>query len=171
VRDKGIVELSGAWSSIRQDIQKAHLLIVGPVERQDPVPPGILRLLQSDDRVHFTGKVEDVFPFYSVMDILALPTYREGFPNVPLEAAAMGLPVVATRVPGCIDAIVDGETGTLVAPGSARELEDALRRYIADPTLRVVHGTNGRGRVLESFRPEMVWESVHSEYVQLLRGD
>jgi glycosyltransferase involved in cell wall biosynthesis len=170
VRDKGIVELTQAWRSIRKDNPALHLLIVGPVEAQDPVPSGILGALEADDRVHFSGRVQDVAPLYAAMDVLVLPTYREGFPNVPLEAAAMGLPVVATRVPGCVDAVVDGETGMLVAPRDPRELEEALKRYVAEPSLRRLHGKNARERVLERFRPEEIWRSVHSEYVNLLGG-
>jgi glycosyltransferase involved in cell wall biosynthesis len=170
VRDKGIVELALAWQSIRKDNPSVHLMIVGPAEPQDPIPPEILRALQNDNRVHFTGPVQDVPPLYAAMDLLVLPTYREGFPNVPLEAAAMALPVVATRVPGCVDAVVDGRTGTLVAPRDPNELEGALRRYIAEPALRELHGKNARQRVLEKFRQEDIWECVHTEYVNLLRG-
>src|SRR5260370_23786926 len=77
------------------------------------------------------------------MDIVALPTYREGFSNVALEAAAMALPIVATSVPGCIDAVRDGITGTLVAPRDPVALADALQRYLSDPDLRQRHGQAG----------------------------
>jgi glycosyltransferase involved in cell wall biosynthesis len=112
----------------------------------------------------------DTPQLYAAMDLVVLPTYREGFPNVPLEAAAMGLPVVATRVGGCIDAIVDGETGTLVPVRDAATLAAAIRLYLGDADLRRRHGEAGRARVLRDFRPEAIWEALHGEYMQLLEA-
>ncbi len=168
VRDKGIEELAGAWTALRDDFPSAHLVLVGPEEPQDPVSPASLALLRDDPRVHFIGSVDDPAAWYAAMDLVVLPTYREGFPNVPLEAAAMELPVVATRIPGCVDAVVDGVTGTLVPPRDAVALADAIRTYLADPALRVTHGTAGRRRVIEQFQQEAIWEAMYQEYCRLL---
>ncbi|MHC4406445.1 MAG: glycosyltransferase family 4 protein, partial [Planctomycetota bacterium] len=108
VRDKGVEELAEAYRLLRDRFPSLHLLIVGPFEPEDPVPPRVERLLRRDDRVHLVGHAADVPSFYAAMDVLVLPTYREGFPNVLLEAAAMTLPVVATKVCGCTDAVDDG---------------------------------------------------------------
>ncbi|HEX8431017.1 MAG TPA: glycosyltransferase, partial [Longimicrobium sp.] len=96
------------------------------------------------------------------------PTYREGFPNVPLEAAAMGLAVVATRIPGCIDAVADGETGTLVPAADAPALAGAVRAYLRDPAMRIAHGRAGRERTLRDFAQEAIWTALHAEYGRLL---
>ncbi|HXG09745.1 MAG TPA: glycosyltransferase family 4 protein [Gemmataceae bacterium] len=169
VRDKGIGELATAWQTLRRLFPALHLLLVGPFEPQDPVPPEVRALLENDPRVRLIGQVDDCLPFYAAMDLVVLPTYREGLPLVPLEAAAMSLPVVATRVPGCVDAVVDGVTGTLVPPRESAALAEAITAYVRDPELRRRHGRAGRERVLRDFRPEAVWEALYEEYVRLLR--
>ncbi|HEX5724472.1 MAG TPA: glycosyltransferase family 4 protein, partial [Longimicrobiaceae bacterium] len=157
VGDKGIVELVRAWASLREEFPGARLLLVGPWEARDPVAPEVRAALEGDPRVHLAGEDWDTPPLFAAMDLLALPTYREGFPNVLLEAAAMELPVVATRVPGCVDAVRDGETGTLVPARDAEALAGALARYLRDPALRAAHGRAGRARVLREFRREDLW--------------
>jgi glycosyltransferase involved in cell wall biosynthesis len=168
VREKGIVELTAAWKDVRDSHPRAHLLLVGPFEPQDPVPAEVERALRDDPRVHLAGEDWNTPSLYAAMDVVVLPTYREGFPNVPLEAAAMGLPVVATRIPGCIDAVADGRTGTLVPPRDAVALGRAMRAYIEDGDLRRQHGTEGRARVLGEFRQEALWEALYEEYAALL---
>ncbi len=165
-RDKGVLELSEAWARLRSD-PRLHLLVVGPQEMAG-VEPGVEERLRADERTHFAGVVHDVPPYYAAMDVVALPTYREGFPNVALEAAAMKLPIVGTRVPGCVDAVEDGRTGTLVEPRDAEGLATALRAYAQDPELRARHGRQARERVLQHFRPEAIWEQVRVEYGRLL---
>jgi glycosyltransferase involved in cell wall biosynthesis len=132
------------------------------------VPAEIESALRGDARVHLTGMDWNTPPLYASMDVLVLPTYREGFPNTPLEAAAMKLPVVATRIPGCVDAVADELTGILVPPGDPWSLAEAIRRYLGDETLRHGHGAAGRVRVLREFRQEALWEALHAEYERLL---
>lgn len=167
VRDKGIVELFEAWSELREEFPDLHLLMIGEPEPVDPVPLGLLDRLRGDARVHVAGSVKDVPSHYAAMDIVVLPTYREGFPNVLLEAAAMELPVVSTRVTGAVDAVVDGVTGTLVAPRDAQALAQAIRAYLHNPGLARSHGLAGRKRVLVHYRPEAIWTAQYDEYVRL----
>ncbi|HEX8272052.1 MAG TPA: glycosyltransferase family 4 protein [Longimicrobiaceae bacterium] len=168
VRDKGVAELAEAWRSLREAHPELHLLMVGPAEPQDPLPAAVLDALRADPRVHLAGMQPSAAPFYAIMDLLALPTYREGFPNALLEAGAMELPVVATRIPGCVDAVVEGVTGRLVEARDAAALEEALRGYVADPALRAAHGRAARRHVVESFGQEVIWEALDGVYRELL---
>jgi lipopolysaccharide/colanic/teichoic acid biosynthesis glycosyltransferase len=145
------------------------LLIVGSFESQDPIPAETEVMLREDPRIHLAGRVDDTSNLYAAMDILALPSYREGFGLVAVEAAAMAVPVVATRVPGCIDAVEDGVTGTLVPAYDGVALREAISRYLKDSELRRAHGQAGRARVERDFQPEAIWEALHVEYVRLLK--
>lgn len=168
VRDKGIVELLAAWKELSAEMPDLHLLVGGMAEERDALPPEVLDALRSDPRIHWKGHDWESPPLYAAMDVVALPTYREGFPNVPLETAAMGLPIVATRVTGCVDAVQDGVTGTLVPVRDAGALAAALRRYLNDPPLRAAHGRAGRERVLLAFRQPVIWRAILDEYRALL---
>lgn len=170
VRDKGMVELAEAWRHLREDYPQTHLLLVGDYEEQDPVPDAVRNLLNSDPRVHITGWLTDTAPYYAMMHLLVLPSYREGFPNTPLEAAAMELPVVATDIPGTRDAVENGKTGILVPPYDAEALAQAIHRYLDSPALRQQHGRAGRERVLQLFQQEILWQALYEEYVSLLRA-
>ena len=169
VRDKGIVELAEAWKSIRSEFPDTWLILAGPQEPQDPVSPEVIHSLENDARVVMPGNVSNPAVFYALADLVVLPTYREGFPNVPLEAAAMEVPVIATRIPGCSDAVEDGVTGTLVPSHDADALADAMRSYLMNPELRAKHGKAGRKRVVEQFQQEVIWEAMYQEYCRLLR--
>src|SRR5690606_35070492 len=106
------------------------LLLVGPEEAGDPVPPDALGALFAHPRVHRVELTEQMPTVYEALDVLVLPTYREGLPTVLLEAAAMQRPVVATAVTGCVDVVVHEQTGLLVAPRDAEALRAALLRYV-----------------------------------------
>ena len=158
VKDKGIVELKEAWQHLRDLFPSLYLLMVGSIEPHDPVPSHVLAQLQRDPRIRFTGMVQEMPLLYASIDILVLPTYREGFPNTPLEAAAMELPVVATRVDGCQEAVKDGITGLLVPPRKGQALAAAMQELLLDSEKRKQMGIAGRQRVLKNFRPEFIWE-------------
>lgn len=168
VIDKGVRELAAAWSRLRDAHPDAFLVLAGPEETQNAVPADVLQALRGDGRVRLLGHVSDPRDVYLAADVVALPTYREGFPNVLLEAAAMALPVVSTRVPGCVDAVVEQETGQLVPARDADALADALARYLGDPALRARHGAAARVRVLREFDQRRIWEALRSEYEALL---
>jgi glycosyltransferase involved in cell wall biosynthesis len=169
-RDKGLRELLEAWLIIREQFPNVRLLLVGWWwEEVDLVEQDVRESLVRDPRVHITGRIEDTAPYYALMTMLIHPSYREGFPNAPMEAAAMELPVVASNAVGCVDAVVDGVTGTLVSVGSSSALVSAISRYLSDPQLRKRHGKAGRERILKHFRQAMLWEEIYRFYKELLR--
>lgn len=166
--DKGIRELAEAWLALSHERQDLHLLIVGPIEPGRRRPPELDSVFTRDPRVHIVGETSRVAHYLAAMDVSAMPSYREGFGIANIEAAAMELPVVATRIPGCTDSVVDGVTGTLVSARDGVQLAGALRMYLADEGLRRAHGEAGRRRVLAEFRPERVWSGLYEMYDGLL---
>ena len=168
VGDKGIRELADAWRVLSSKKDDLHLIIVGRYEAKDPIRAKDADMFKSDPRIHCLGLVPHIADYLAAMDVFVLPSYREGFPLTNLEAAAMELPVVSTNIPGCIDSVADGETGILVPPRDVGQLVKAIETYLDDPELRKRHGQMGRIRVLDEFRPEMIWEGLYRSYMGLL---
>jgi glycosyltransferase involved in cell wall biosynthesis len=168
VGDKGIEELVDAWHAVKVYAPDAHLLMVGPFETRDSVPARVERTLRDDPRVHLVGFVRDTPRYYEAMDMLVLPSHREGFPNVPLEAAAMEVPTVTTNAIGCVDAVEHGVTGLRVDVGDSVALSRAILTYLEEPALRAEHGAAARARVLRDFRPEDIHHASLVLYQRLL---
>lgn len=166
VKDKGVEHLIQAWQSIR-DRFDCFLLIIGQTEAQNPVSVSALEILANDPRIIKVSAVENAeMPcYYSIMNLLVLPSYREGFPNVVLEAAAMEVPTVAARVTGCVDAVENGKTGVLVPPRDVVSLAAAIETYLKDRGLVLQHGRAARERVLRDFQQNAIWEALYQEYM------
>ncbi|MEO0321762.1 MAG: glycosyltransferase family 4 protein [Myxococcota bacterium] len=169
VGDKGVRELTEAFASLAEARPDLHLLVAGAFEDRDPVPAAVRQRLEAHPRIHRLGHVDAPESLYAAADLVALPTYREGFPNVPLEAAAMGLPVVATQIPGCVDAVAEGVTGLLVPAKDTAALAVALARYLDDEALRRAHGEAGRARVCRDFRADDLAEAIVDVYDRFAR--
>ncbi len=168
-RDKGVADLAETFlGGVLSRVPEARLLLVGPFEEEDAVPRATRRLLEAHPHVHLVGFLEGVEEAYRAMDLLVFPSYREGFPNAPLEAAASGIPVVGYAVTGTVDAVVDRVTGTLVGPGDRKGLAEAVVDYLTRPEKAIDHGTAGRDRVVEFFRREQVWQRWIDFYCSLL---
>lgn len=165
VRDKGIDDLVRAFQTIvLARFPAARLLAIGDFEPGDPVGDATRAFLTRGAEALTPGFVENPAPWYRVMTVLAFPSYREGFPNVPLEAAATQIPTVAYEVTGTVDAIQHENTGILVPAGDWKRLGEALCEYLANPELREAHGLAARDRVLEEFPQQVVWQAWASFY-------
>jgi glycosyltransferase involved in cell wall biosynthesis len=158
-RDKGIVELLKAWKSV--NVPNAHLVLVG--DNDDDFD------LESSARTHHITWETEMLPYYQGAELLVLPTYREGLPNVVLEASACGLPVVATTATGLTDVVIDGTTGILVPVQSVSELSDAITDVLVDEERAHQLGKAGMEFVSEFFERSRVVE-MHSDFISGATG-
>ena len=159
-KDKGVDVLIEAFTELAQHRDDLSLLLVGDFEPGDPVSSKWKNMCDEDPRIVQTGFVVDPEPYYHLMDIFAFTSFREGMPNVPLQAAASGLPVVAFDATGTRDALVDRKTGFLVEPGGKEGLKYALEAYIDSPLLRQEHGEQGRAWVSQTFSKKKVYTEL-----------
>ncbi|WP_411722065.1 glycosyltransferase, partial [Mycetocola sp.] len=132
---------------------RLRLLVVGPFESDEVVA----QIKRSSIETHLVGAVQDTRPYLQVMDIHCLPTQREGFPNVVLEAAAMGLATIASDATGSVDAVVDGETGLVFRNKDPNGLAAALTVLAPKPALRRQLGDQARSFVSANFARESIW--------------
>ena len=164
VRDKGIYELLEAFEQLTQKYSDLYLLLVGGYEEGDPIPVEIRGKIKANEKIVNVGTVTETLPYYRRMDLLVLPTYREGLPTVLLEAGAMGIPVVATAATGCVDVIVDEETGFLVPIGDSKAISEAIDKILRDKVLIDTMGRKARERVETLFDQQRVWENAVTFY-------
>jgi len=153
--DKGVDALINTMGLLRADGISCQLLVVGAQDESDSVVY-LDTLTSMGDRVVVVGAVDDVRPYFALMDVHVLPSLREGFPNVVLEASAMGLPTVTTDATGAIDSVRDGETGLIVKTQDPRGLADAMKTLLRDPNRASQYGVEARKWVIDDFRPEAV---------------
>lgn len=167
-RDKGIADLVRAFGALCEKVPAARLLLVGTPEDGDPLDAATRESIQRDDRITCVPWLDNPAAAYRAMDVLAFPSYREGMPNVPLEAQLCGVPVVGYSATGTVDAIRDGVTGALVPTGDAASLTDALVRLLADPELRRSMGDEGASWVRATFSQERIWTALAARYERWL---
>ena len=143
VRDKGINELIQAWGLLQQKHKNIKLLLVGPFEERDAVTEQTIKEIENNPNIIHTGFVMDSYPYYSIMDLFILPTYREGFPTVSLEASSMRIPVLITRATGCEESIIENTTGLFIK-NEAKDIAQKIEFYINNADVRKGHGVQGR---------------------------
>lgn len=162
VKDKGIHELLEAWKNLLLKYNNIILLLVGPIEDRNQLSKVDIEYIKNEDSILNIGLVQNVVNFYNIMDIFILPSYREGFPTVILEASAMELPIITTRSTGCVDSIIEDETGVYTNIDS-NNIENKIIYYINNPDLREKHGKNGLNFVQNSFKQEIIWDIIEKK--------
>lgn len=149
-QDKGLIDLSRAFAVVAENHEKWHLLIVGPDE--EGLESEFVALAQRfPGRIHRTGFADFPENYMSAADVFCLPSYREGFGSVLIEAASVGVPVIASRIYGITDAVEDGVTGILHTPTSVSGIAEAMRLLASDEDLRRRMGGAGRVMVIDKF--------------------
>ncbi|MBW2508574.1 MAG: glycosyltransferase family 4 protein, partial [Deltaproteobacteria bacterium] len=153
VEEKGILDLLQAAQSVAKAIPNVQFLIVGPYdeEKPDALRPDVGERYGLADRCRFLGMRHDMPELYALMDVLVLPSYREGFPRAPMEASAMGVPTVVTDIRGCREAVEDGVNGLLFPVGDVDALADALVGLLRDDARRGQMGAAARVMAEERF--------------------
>jgi glycosyltransferase involved in cell wall biosynthesis len=169
VGDKGVNELIEAFDIISKNYPQAYLLYIGQITEKDPVKKTTLETMKSNSRIIHLGWQTEPEKYMAAMDIFVLPTYREGFGVVNIEASAMKLPVISTDVPGPQESIVNGETGILVPARTIEPLLAAMRKLVEDPDLARRLGKSGRQRVKDYFEQKQLWNAILQHKMALLR--
>jgi glycosyltransferase involved in cell wall biosynthesis len=158
-KDKGIIELIDAWKIVEEKNKLVKLLLVGPFDDRDLLPDHIIKIIKTNPNIIHIGQVDDVSPFYNEMDIFILPSFREGFPTVVLEASASELPIITTRNTGCVDSIIENETGIFTELESIK-IAINIQFYIDNPLIRMMHGKNGRLIVEKYFDEKIIYNEI-----------
>lgn len=167
-KDKGIEVLYDCFTRLRKQHPHVKLMIVGSFEKEDPISNEVKQGIMESPYITVIPHTKTVECFYALFSVLILPSFREGFGNVLIEAAAMGKPVIASRIPGCIDAVSDGHNGFLFEKGNPSDLHKKMELYIQDTQLLVDHGRNGRKFVLDNFENSRIWNEQINLYKTLL---
>ncbi|MGC9157403.1 MAG: glycosyltransferase family 4 protein [Terracidiphilus sp.] len=169
-RDKGVPELIEAFDAILEARPDARLLLVGWFdEAEDALDCAVRARIESHPQIHLTGFVADTAPYYRAMDVMVLPTWREGFPNVVLEAAASGVPVVTTLATGSRDSVVPEVTGVLIPPGYPEAIGESVLRLLNDRNRRRRMGRAARTWVLDHYVNREVLGRTVRYYESLLQ--
>jgi glycosyltransferase involved in cell wall biosynthesis len=168
VKDKGINELVSTFSILNSQFSIVKLLLVGPFERElDPLLPETEEIIQENPNIISTGYQTDVRPYLAISDIFVFPSYREGFPNVVMQAGAMELPSIVTDINGCNEIIIDGVNGLIIPPKNQEALKEKMELLIHDIDLRNRLKSNAREMITSRYEQQLVWEALLEEYKSL----
>ena len=145
VRDKGINELIDAFCQLNDKYPNTRMLLVRNLEENlDPISPRTKTLIDSNPSIEHVGYQNDVRPWLASSDVLVLPSYREGFPNVILQAGAMGLPVIVSDVNGADEVVISGYNGIIIPRKNTDALYSAMAEMVSKPDLRHTMSSNSR---------------------------
>lgn len=170
VPDKGIKTLVKAFERLQREVAESYLLLIGEFETvRETLDAKTMDIIKNNKHIIYNGQfTDDVLPFYAAMDIVTLPSRREGFGLTLIEAAALELPTIATKIVGCVDAVADNITGLLVKVDNSDQLFNAMLRLVKDPELRRQLGKQGRQRVEALFDSRLLIDKHINLYEELI---
>lgn len=172
VSDKGINELVKAFKDLSNQKSNIKLLLVGPLETElDPLNPETIKEIEVNANILPVGYQNDVRPYFAISDALAFPSYREGFPNVVMQAGAMGLPSIVSNINGCNEIIIEEENGLIIPPKNIEALKKAMLRLTEEEILREKLTSNAHSLISERFEQTILWEALLEEYQTLLEKE
>lgn len=164
VSDKGVNELVTAFTALADEHTALHLLLVGDYERNlDPIKPDTYELIFNHPRIRHISFQRDIRPYFCISDLLILPSYREGLPNVLIEGGSCSLPLIATDINGCNEVIMNGENGLLVTPKSVQALIEAIEALLKDSSLYAHLKANARESIVRRYDQNLYWTKLHNE--------
>lgn len=168
VADKGINELVSAFSRIYITNKKIKLLLVGPLETQlDPLSDKTLQEMEINKSIITTGWQNDVRPYLAVANALVFPSYREGFPNVVMQACAMELACIVSNINGCNEIITNNKNGLIIQPKSIEALQSAMQFFIDNPVTANEFASVARSNIIENYKREVIWNELLNLYKSL----
>ena len=175
VSDKGINELIKAFSQLQTAENNEQigikLLLVGGLESDlDPLNPETLAEINQNRDIISVGFQQDVRPFFAISDALVFPSYREGFPNVVMQAGAMGLPSIVSDINGCNEIIVEGENGLIIPSKNVEKLKEKMLTLARDKNLYIKLKENSRRMIENRYEQSVVWKALLEEYEGLLQS-
>jgi glycosyltransferase involved in cell wall biosynthesis len=162
VKDKGIDDLIHAWNILIKERPNSKLLLVGPIEEKDSISDYSKDQIKSNPTIIFEDFVTDASTYFALMDIFVLPTYREGFPTVSLEASSMGVPVIITKATGCTEAIIENQTGLFVS-NEPNDIAEKVLYYLDNQDVAKKHGEQGRLFVQTNFEQSKIWDLIEEK--------
>ena len=167
VRDKGINELVVAFEKLHQAHPDTRLLLVGPFEDAlDPVLPETKRMIEQHAAIEWMGWQKDIRPFLAASDVFVFPSYREGFPNVVIQAGAMGLPCLVTDINGCNEIIEEGVNGCIIPSQDQQALYEAMEKLL-DTELRETLRQQARPQIANRYDRKVLWKELLQFYRSL----
>ncbi|MGV0920646.1 glycosyltransferase family 4 protein [Empedobacter falsenii] len=167
VGDKGINELVESFSKLKT--QNSKLLLVGPLETElDPLEEKILKEIERNQNIISVGFQKDVRPYFAIANALVFPSYREGFPNVVMQAGAMELPSIVSDINGCNEIIVEGENGTIIPVKNVEVISTAMQKLMEDKNYYLSLKNNARLMIQARYEQSFVWNALLDEYNSLI---
>lgn len=165
VRDKGIEELVKAFLLNVETNKNIKLILVGKFEKDlDPLDEEIEKIIFSHPNIYFAGFQADIRPFLAITDVFVFPSYREGFPNVVMQAGAMGVPSIVSNINGCNEIIEHNVNGIIIPVKNTKAISDAMHQLTDDPEIRKKMAQVCRRMIIERYEQKYIWEQLLKEY-------